>query len=149
MPNSLCRPGYQEETRRTGLLPKDDRTNDASGASNHTNLDTNDVALTRAIAGRQELSQKGLMPTLLDFERTFRLSITDVFLKEKGISNEERIWFYNQLPKSLYHLRRARNRAEHVSAGQWTRQDLSKFYDEFIGIGRPGILPELCRILLF
>lgn len=98
---------------------------------------------------RQELSQKGLMPTLLDFERTCRLSITDVFLKEKGISNEERIWFCNQLPKSLYHLRRARNRAEHESDDQWTRQDLSKFYNEFIGIGRPGILPELCRILLF
>jgi len=98
---------------------------------------------------RQELSEKGLMPTLLDFERTCRLSITDAFLKEKGISNEKRIWFCNQLPKSLYHLRRARNRAEHESADQWTRQDLSKFYDEFIGIGRPGILPELCRILLF
>ena len=89
------------------------------------------------------------MPTLLDFERTCRLSITDVFLKEKGISNEERAWFCNQLPKSLYHLRRARNRAEHESDDQWTRQDLSKFYNEFIGIGRPGILPELCRILLF
>ncbi|MFC1970843.1 hypothetical protein ACFLV0_02760 [Chloroflexota bacterium] len=96
-----------------------------------------------------ELSQKGSMPTLLDFERTCRLPITDAFLKEKGISNEKRVWFCNQLPKSLYHLRRARNRAEHESADQWTRQDLNKFYDEFIGIGQSGILPELCRILLF
>ncbi|MFC2012475.1 hypothetical protein ACFLVU_05030 [Chloroflexota bacterium] len=97
---------------------------------------------------RQELSQKGSMPTLLDFERTCRLPITDAFLKEKGTSNEKRTWFCNQLPKSLYHLRRARNRAEHESTDQWTRQDLSKFYNEFIGIGQPGILPELCRILL-
>jgi len=101
------------------------------------------------IERRQELSQKGLMPTLLDFERTCRLSITNVFLKEKGVSNEDRAWFCNQLPKSLYHLRRARNRAEHESDDQWTRQDLSRFYNEFIGIGQPGILPKLYRMLRF
>ncbi|MBI2852125.1 MAG: hypothetical protein HYX84_03355 [Chloroflexi bacterium] len=98
---------------------------------------------------RHELSQNGSMPTLLDFERLCRLNITNAFLKERGTPGDKRDWFCKHLPKSLYHLRRARNRAEHESVDKWSRQDFGNFYDEFMGIGRPGILPELCRILLF
>ena len=96
---------------------------------------------------RQELSRKRLTPTLLDFERLCRLSITDAFLKEKGISNEERIWFCNQLPKKIYHLRRARNLAEHELGIPWNRQQLGQCYNDYIGIGQTGILPRLCKIL--
>jgi len=98
---------------------------------------------------KAELASKGWVPDLFHLERACRMSITDAFLKNKGVPPKERRWFLEELPRSLSRLRRERRRAEHESSNQWTRQELSKYFAEFIGIGRPGILPELCRILLF
>jgi len=98
---------------------------------------------------KAELVTRGRVPTILDLERICRMPLMGVFLTGKGVLREDRVWFLQKLPTSLYHLRIARNRAEHESGNQWTRQELCKYFTEFIGIGRSGVLPELCRILLF
>ena len=94
-----------------------------------------------------ELAEKRRLPTILDLERICRMSVTGFFLVEKGVSLKERQWFIKELPRSLYHLRKARNRAEHESIGNWAHQELTGFVAEFIGIGRPGVLPQLAKVL--
>lgn len=96
---------------------------------------------------KAELAEKRRLPTILDLERICRMSVTGAYLAEKGVVPKERQWFIKELPRSLYHLRKARNRAEHESIGNWARQELAGFVAEFIGIGRPGILPQLAKVL--
>ena len=93
------------------------------------------------------LDEKKRLPNILDYERICRMQLTSVFLAGKGVPPRERQWFSRELPRSFYHLRRARNRAEHESIRNWSREELAGFVADFIGIGRPGILPQLAKAL--
>jgi hypothetical protein len=96
---------------------------------------------------KAQLAEKRRLPTILDLERICRMSVTGAFLAENGVPLKERQWFIKELPRSLHHLRKARNRAEHESLGNWARQEIAGFVAEFIGIGRPGVLPQLAKVL--
>lgn len=74
-------------------------------------------------------------------------SITEEYLIFNGVVSEERIWFSKKLPGRVHELHNQRNRAEHQSGVNWTRSELEGYYNEFMGIGKRGILPRLCKIL--
>ena len=95
---------------------------------------------------KAEIATKGNVPTILDFETICSRPIVGTYLAEKGISQEDRGWFKHGLREGLYHLRQARNRAEHEHK-KWTRADLEQFYDKCLGIGQPGIIRKVCKIL--
>jgi hypothetical protein len=94
-----------------------------------------------------EFTSKRRLPTLLNFERICRMPATGAFLADKKIELKNRQWFSIEMPRSLFRLRTARNDAEHEIGNQWDRESLRKYYEEFVGIGQLGTLPELCRIL--
>jgi len=96
---------------------------------------------------RIELQTKGMSPDLYHFEQVCKMPITYIFLKEKGISLLELEWFSQGLVNSLSKLRLVRNQAEHTSVTGWTRQGVKQYFDEFLGIGRPGVLLRLAKIL--
>jgi len=96
---------------------------------------------------KTELSNKAKMPSILDFERLLKMPITGTYLVEKGVSRDDRVWFIQDLQKSLYPLRRARNQAEHESENQLTYAEMNRFYNEFVGIGQPGVIRQLSQLL--
>ncbi len=96
---------------------------------------------------KTELTARRKSPTILDFEHICRMQITGAYLVEKGVPREDRIWFIQNLQKSLFPLRQARNRAEHESGNRWTREELNGFYCEFVGIGQLGVIKELSKLL--
>lgn len=96
---------------------------------------------------RIELTNKGKIPSILDFERICKMPITGTYLVAKNIPRESRLWFIQNLQKSLYPLRQARNRAEHESGSEFTHEEINRFYEEFIGIGQPGVIKQLHLLL--
>ncbi|MFC2066842.1 hypothetical protein ACFLUO_07335 [Chloroflexota bacterium] len=96
---------------------------------------------------KMELENKRKVPTILDFEHICKMQISGTYLVNKGVTREDRVWFIQSLQKSLFPLRRARNRAEHESDTQLTHEELNKYYNEFIGIGQPGIVEKLSELL--
>jgi len=94
-----------------------------------------------------ELSAKGWQPDMSHFERVCGMTIVRLFLQKKGVASSEQEWFAQDLPSSLSRLRLVRNRAEHVSSNRWARKGVHQFVTEFMGIGQPGVLPQLARIL--
>jgi hypothetical protein len=102
--------------------------------------------LLRATA---DLTEKRRLPTILNFELICRLPSTSAFLADRGVDPKNRQWFSKELPQSLFRLRTARNDAEHEISNPWDRESLRKYYEEFVGIGQLGTLPELSRILFF
>ncbi len=95
-----------------------------------------------------ELENKRKVPTILDFEHICKMQISGIFLVNMGVTREDRVWFIQRLQESLFPLRRARNRAEHESGTQLTHEELNKYYNEFIGIGQPGVIEKLSKLLL-
>ena len=94
-----------------------------------------------------ELNNKKLLPDISHFERLCSYPIVVSFLKKRGVNSDKREWFTIRLPQRLAWLRRARRKAEHKSNEDWTYQELGKYYTEFMGIGKLGIIPEVARIL--
>jgi hypothetical protein len=97
-----------------------------------------------------DLKSKNRSLTALDLERTCRMPVTVKFLTSKGISKSDLEWITKLLPTSIFKLRQARNRAEHVSGSRIEREELNRFYNEFLGIGQTGIIRkifELCDTL--
>jgi hypothetical protein len=94
-----------------------------------------------------EFASKRCLPTILNFERICRMPATGAFLADKKVDPKNQQWFSTELPRSLFRLRTARNDAEHKIGNQWDRESLRKYYEEFVGIGQVGTLPEICRIL--
>jgi len=96
---------------------------------------------------KTELTNKGKMPNILDFEHICKMTITGAFLVNKEVPREDRVWFIQNLQKSLHPLRQARNRAEHESGSEFTHEEINRFYEEFIGIGQPGVIKQLYLLL--
>ncbi len=93
------------------------------------------------------LAKAGLTPDLNHYEQLCRTAVAGAFLKRNGATGTERRWFAQQLPKRLRKLRNARRRAEHETASTWPRAQLKEFVAEFLGIGQPGIIPRLTKLL--
>ena len=93
------------------------------------------------------LHKNDLTPDLSHYERICGTTVTRAFLKKKGVPEIERRWVAEQLPKRLKKLRYARRRAEHETTNRLARSQLKDFVDEFLGIGQPGIIPRLTKVL--
>jgi hypothetical protein len=96
---------------------------------------------------KAEFIETGSQPTLLCLQRACRLQVTNAFLVSKQASEEQRKWFTEQLPDSLYRLRHIRNIAEHEGFNQWTRDELRPYVEEYLGIGKKGVLQKIVEIL--
>ena len=72
-------------------------------------------------------------------------SLRDV-LTERKLRDEEVEFLTQTLPTVLRQLNTARGGAEHEIGMSATPDSPQSFYRGFLGIGRPGILPELARI---
>ena len=94
-----------------------------------------------------DLKSKNRSLTALDLERTCRMPVTVKYLTSKGISESDLEWITRVLPTSIFKLRQARNRAEHVSDSQIEREELNRFYNEFIGIGQTGIIRKISELI--
>jgi len=95
----------------------------------------------------RELSAKHWLPDMSHFEKVCKMPIVRAFLQNKGIASDELDWFAQGLPVSLSTLRQVRARAEHASSNRWTRKGIHQYVTEFLGIGQPGVLPQLAKIL--
>lgn len=68
-------------------------------------------------------------------------------LSERGLSDDESRFMTEDLPSSMRNLTRARNPAEHETGTSLIPPALvDSAYRLFLGIGRPGVLPQLARI---
>lgn len=90
------------------------------------------------------LEQKRYAPSLIDFEKILAMPICREYFKEKGYSPRS---LYPKLTEKLSTLRMHRAEAEHISGTDWTRQELVPFVNQYLGIGQPGILPQLAKLL--
>ena len=97
---------------------------------------------------RTVLVESRRQPTLTDFAGVFKMRISDTYFIERGISEDDRLCFIQVLPNSFYHLLNARNRAEHEPGKRFSTEELKLFFDEFMGIGKKGVILEIARILL-
>ena len=75
------------------------------------------------------------------------MPLARAYLQDKGAAPDELDWFAQGLPDSLSILRQVRARAEHASDSRWTRKGIHQYVTEFLGIGKPGILPRLAKML--
>lgn len=96
---------------------------------------------------RASLVRRKKQPSISDFAFVCKISTTKAYLVEKGVSEEDRVWFSQTLPDRLYHLLNPRNRAEHEPGSQFSHEELREFYNEFIGIGQPGVIRQLSQLL--
>ena len=67
------------------------------------------------------------------------------FAKRK-LSDSEIKFLTEKLPTGLRQLADTRNVPEHDTGASVSRDTVASFYRGFLGIGQPGILPELARI---
>ena len=67
------------------------------------------------------------------------------FLKRRGLDKDEIQFMSEDLPVAIRQLRRARNVAVHELRSSVPEGQIKELYWKFLGIGRPGILPELIR----
>lgn len=87
-------------------------------------------------------------PDIMDYQRAIEFPITNEYLKAKGVSDEKRKWFIEQLPDSLYKLRKARNEAVHPDPNNlWTREKIKPFVEEYLGTNNQGTLQRMAEIL--
>lgn len=97
---------------------------------------------------RSELGQLRHQPASIHFEKVCRMEMTKIMVKEWGISEDERRWLLQRLPKALWALRLKRGLAEHEWSGQSTEMELRDLFSEFVGVGREGVLRRLAVLLL-
>lgn len=108
----------------------------------------NSVALVKEIQNtKKQLSTKKGRSQLRVLADLCKKPLVEEFLKVKRIEQGERNWCSKSLPGRIHALQDQRNKAEHESGKNWTRGELGKYYNEFIGIGEVGILPRLGKLL--
>ena len=67
-------------------------------------------------------------------------------LEDRKLSAYDIKFLTKNLPTALRQLADARNTSEHEIGASVSRDTLASFFNSFLGIGQPGILPELARI---
>jgi len=97
---------------------------------------------------KRELSVKRWQPDMAHFEKVCKMPMVSVFLRERGVASDDQDWLAQELPDCLSRLRQIRSRAEHASSNRWTRKGIHQYVAELLGIGRPGVLPRLAKLLL-
>ena len=83
---------------------------------------------------------------IADYEWICRRKWYREFLDMKSLDSNDIRFLTRQLPDDMRQLRSERNIAQHEIGASATPDSPQSFYRGFLGIGRPGILPELARI---
>ena len=87
-------------------------------------------------------------PSISDYIWVCEQDFYKEYLMDRELTDD--IQFLTEdLPASLHLLRPSRNTAEYEEykiESPWSRESLRPFFNRFLGIGQPGILPELARI---
>ena len=84
-------------------------------------------------------------PGVGDFIRICDRRFFSEYLERRNLDEDEIQFMSEDLPVGMRQLRPARNSAEHVMGRSVPGQQIEELYRKFLGIGRPGILPELVR----
>ena len=85
-------------------------------------------------------------PNSRDYIRTCKRHFFKEFLRQMKIDNRDIRFMTKKLPKSMTCLTDARNTAEHDTGVSMSKDTVASFFNSFLGIGQPGILPQLARI---
>ena len=91
-------------------------------------------------------SYKDGRPSISDCIDTCGHSDFVKFLIHRKVDTYDKEFLNKRLPDAMLRLRNNRNRAEHESGEPWHREEVRPLFNEFLGIGQAGILPELARI---
>lgn len=67
-------------------------------------------------------------------------------LAERKLTGDEILFMTQRLPMAMRQLTDARNSAEHETGTSVSSELIGSAYQLFLGIGQPGILPQLARI---
>ena len=73
--------------------------------------------------------------------------VLEEYLEANKIEQSEKDWIVKKVPRRVHDLHNQRNKAEHESGKKWTRDEIGKYYREFVGVGVSGILPRLAKVL--
>ena len=91
-------------------------------------------------------SYKDGRPSISDCIDTCGHSDFVKFLIHRKVDTYDKEFLNKRLPDAMLRLRNNRNRAEHETGEPWHREEVRPIFNEFLGIGQAGILPELARI---
>lgn len=81
-----------------------------------------------------------------DYIRICRAAWYRDFLVQQNLDRDDVRFLTKQLPEDMSQLRSGRNSAEHEIGASAAPDSPQSFYRGFLGIGRPGVLPQLARI---
>ena len=110
-------------------------------------LENNDEASKHLIAIEHTIVDHGRSePNIRDYIRACKQTSFRRFLCRSKVNKGDIRFMTEDLPKSMTRLTDARNDAEHESGVSVSRDRVASFFNRFLGIGQPGILPELARI---
>ena len=110
-------------------------------------LENNDEASKHLIAIEHTIVDHGRSePNIRDYIRACKQTSFRRFLCRSKVNKGDIRFMTEDLPKSMTRLTDARNDAEHESGVSVSRDTLASFFNGFLGIGQPGILPQLARI---
>ena len=87
-------------------------------------------------------------PGLSDYIWVCEQDFYKKFLSDRELHDDVQ-FLTEDLPAALHLLRSNRNTAEYEeykTESPWSRESLRPFFNSFLGIGQPGILPQLARI---
>ena len=95
---------------------------------------------------KRELEDMGIEPGVPHYIRVCRSRYFETLLKHRKLNGRDTRFLTKGLPYEMRRLVDARNSAEHEHRVQWRRSDVAPYFRAFLGIGEPGVLPELARI---
>ena len=85
-------------------------------------------------------------PNIFNYIRICRARWYRDFLVQQSFDRNDVKFLTKQLPRDMSQLRSERNPAEHKIGASAALDSPQSFYRGFLGIGRPGVLPQLARI---
>ena len=97
------------------------------------------------------LAKRRRAPSVHDYSWACQSVFCQQNLAHETLSSSEIEFIQNQLPKAMRRLNHLSGSADHEPEGYeieraFSHDDLRSLFREFLGIGRPGILPQLARI---
>ncbi|MBN1602194.1 MAG: hypothetical protein JW915_11335 [Chitinispirillaceae bacterium] len=113
--------------------------------SNANTLDAN--LRNEYLKTKQEMLSNRIRSKLRILADFCREPLTGNYLSKIRTGQQEKDWFQKRLPGIIHDLYNQRNNAEHELEKRWKRDEIGRYYREFIGIGSSGILPRLVQIL--
>ena len=110
-------------------------------------LENDDEASKHLITIEHTIVDQGRSePNIRDHIRACKQTSFREFLRRSKVGKSDVRFMTEDLPKSMTRLADARNDAEHRSSASVYKDTVASFFKSFLGIGQPGILPELARI---